>query len=571
LLSICHRHIDYLVVHCYYPGPNEVEGEDLCRAGLAGGVQALSDLSEIRAMIDQYDPAIGIVPGENGFSAGIGEDWGRWRLSTTLLAGLHLADLLMVFLEKDAALNIPFACGWKLLSDTPNAEIGYDRQQGVRWIRPEYYVYQLFQEHFGDFLVANTLSCSTFSTPEVAQVQEMSDVPELSVCASVDSTGQRLYLMVVNKRLQQNVSATIQIDGWEPQPEAHLWILNGPDILASNEEHQTVDITTETLGSVKNDFSHTFPAHSVTVMELTATVPDTSHPDILPPAISLVDVTDISGHGARVTWTTDEPAASLVEYGTVSGEYTCAAGDTVLRESHDITLDSLWSETRYYFRAVSRDTAGNVAASPETVFTTLDVTAPVIDQMLVAAITESSAAITWLTNEPADSRIEYGVEGDLWDGILIPELILEHRIDLVGLEPATKYCFHISGADSAANLCQSQDGSFLTASPRLAAGDPLDGDGLPSSYSLAQNFPNPFNATTTICYQLPEASPVVLQIYNARGQLVRTLVHQEQTTGRHRVVWNGQDEHGADAASGVYFCSLQAGRFRDVRKMTLLR
>ena len=92
---------------------------------------------------------------------------------------------------------------------------------------------------------------------------------------------------------------------------------------------------------------------------------------------------------------------------------------------------------------------------------------------------------------------------------------------------------------------------------------------LPEKFGLSPNYPNPFNAQTTIEYALPEAGPVRLVIYNALGQLVRRLVDQTESAGYKRVVWDGHDDRGLNVGSGVYFSKLEAGHQRFSRKMSL--
>ncbi len=88
----------------------------------------------------------------------------------------------------------------------------------------------------------------------------------------------------------------------------------------------------------------------------------------------------------------------------------------------------------------------------------------------------------------------------------------------------------------------------------------------PAQTNLAQNFPNPFNPTTTIQYALSDAGPVELTVYNMLGQKLAVLVSKKQAPGRYAVEWNA-----ADAASGVYFYRLQTVRGAVVRKMILIR
>lgn len=94
---------------------------------------------------------------------------------------------------------------------------------------------------------------------------------------------------------------------------------------------------------------------------------------------------------------------------------------------------------------------------------------------------------------------------------------------------------------------------------------------VPPEFTLGQNYPNPFNPTTTISYQLPEAGQVRLDIYNVRGQLVRTLIDAEMKAGSYSIVWNGKDKTGQNMASGIYFYRLSSQSGTLVRKMFLLK
>ncbi len=93
----------------------------------------------------------------------------------------------------------------------------------------------------------------------------------------------------------------------------------------------------------------------------------------------------------------------------------------------------------------------------------------------------------------------------------------------------------------------------------------------PPSAVFLQNYPNPFATSTTIEYDLRTASPVVLTIYNALGQLVARIERPLQSVGRQRIAWNGLDSDGYKVASGTYFCRLQAGNLSQTRKMVILR
>jgi hypothetical protein len=94
---------------------------------------------------------------------------------------------------------------------------------------------------------------------------------------------------------------------------------------------------------------------------------------------------------------------------------------------------------------------------------------------------------------------------------------------------------------------------------------------LPESYALEQNYPNPFNPETEIRFQLPATNHVVIKIFNALGQEIRTLVNAQYEAGNHSARWDGKDKNGIPVASGVYLYQLQAGAFSQVMKMSLVR
>lgn len=94
---------------------------------------------------------------------------------------------------------------------------------------------------------------------------------------------------------------------------------------------------------------------------------------------------------------------------------------------------------------------------------------------------------------------------------------------------------------------------------------------LPSTFSLEQNVPNPFNPTTIIEYSLQAPGYVTLEVFNVDGQRVIQLVSQDQSAGKHTVIWNAVDQNGNAIASGLYFYRLQANDLNATKKMLLLK
>jgi hypothetical protein len=106
----------------------------------------------------------------------------------------------------------------------------------------------------------------------------------------------------------------------------------------------------------------------------------------------------------------------------------------------------------------------------------------------------------------------------------------------------------------------------------VTGADEQKGPLLPTSYALAENYPNPFNPSTTVTFTVPTQSRVLVEVYNLLGQKVATLVNDIRTAGSHQTVWMAQ------APSGIYFCRMEAvgtdappQRFIQVRKMMLVR
>lgn len=94
---------------------------------------------------------------------------------------------------------------------------------------------------------------------------------------------------------------------------------------------------------------------------------------------------------------------------------------------------------------------------------------------------------------------------------------------------------------------------------------------LPHNFRLYNNFPNPFNPSTTINYEIKTRSMVFLEIFDIQGKKIKTLVRKEQTSGKYSIFWNGEDESGVQVTSGVYFCVLRTEGHTIIKKMLLLR
>ncbi|MCG3115418.1 MAG: DNRLRE domain-containing protein [Candidatus Manganitrophus sp. SA1] len=280
--------------------------------------------------------------------------------------------------------------------------------------------------------------------------------------------------------------------------------------------------------------------------------------DLIAPLISSINNSNRTLNSALITWGTDEPADTRIEYGTTTAYGLTTPLVSSLVTVHSQTLSNLLPGTLYHYRVLSRDAAGNLATSADQIFTTLsdtttptvpgnvsgaalsttqinltwsvstdnvgvagyriyrngveigarsvptfsdggltpdtlysyrvaaydaagnlsaqsaavsvrtlapaDTAAPVISGMGAINITAGGALISWSTNEPSDTQIEYGTTTAFGSfTAIVPTLVTAHAQSLTGLLPATLYHYRVRSRDMAGNLAVSNNGSFTTA------------------------------------------------------------------------------------------------------------
>ncbi len=188
-------------------------------------------------------------------------------------------------------------------------------------------------------------------------------------------------------------------------------------------------------------------------------MPDTTPPTIIdPPTVIVRDCT------ARVEWATDEPSTSVVEYGATP-TYGDVAALATLSPSHAVDLAGLSPASNYHFRASSTDAAGNgPTTSGDAVFATVGPAPPLI--LLgpqVAGSSGSSATLTWTTDEPSDSTVEFGTTPSWGSSVSVPTMVREHAVTVSGLLPETGYHARVLSTDGCGHgPTASADLQFMT-------------------------------------------------------------------------------------------------------------
>jgi len=95
---------------------------------------------------------------------------------------------------------------------------------------------------------------------------------------------------------------------------------------------------------------------------------------------------------------------------------------------------------------------------------------------------------------------------------------------------------------------------------------------MPETAQLYANYPNPFNPSTTISYQLAKQENVTLSIFNLMGEEIITLVNNRtQNSGQHKVVWDGKDTNGLSVSAGLYLYQIKIGNYIESKKMAFIK
>jgi endonuclease/exonuclease/phosphatase family metal-dependent hydrolase len=228
----------------------------------------------------------------------------------------------------------------------------------------------------------------------------------------------------------------------------------------------------------------------------------------------------------------------------------------------------LLSAGDYFMRVLDTDPAAilsiNVADGPVNVHVTKDLC---FDERVKVKITGAGAAtdkVTFITLQ--DPKVDVGKRATI-QGTLIAQNSQVHfsngckvkgavcADDGISVDAGVTFNFHSPGvlAKFADEESEAGESEAVT------------------SYQLEQNYPNPFNPSTQIKFSVLEAGVVHLSVYNLQGQLVRTLVSGEMNPGHHAITWNGRDDGGRLAPSGVYLYKLRVNGFEKTRKMTLMK
>ncbi len=147
--------------------------------------------------------------------------------------------------------------------------------------------------------------------------------------------------------------------------------------------------------------------------------------------------------------------------------------------------------------------------------------------------------------------------------------IIDHWYPNLAMLPRATLKFSVSATDGIDTVNVTGDDRVLFVSRYEYLS--TEGEGIPTEFALHENYPNPFNPTTTLRFDLPQVSSITLTIYNMLGQKVRTFNMQNTSAGYHSITWDATNDFGQQVGAGVYLYQLQAKDFVKTRKMVLLK
>ncbi|MFH7320184.1 fibronectin type III domain-containing protein [Desulfurivibrio sp. D14AmB] len=333
--------------------------------------------------------------------------------------------------------------GWPLLitgTVTNEAEVTVNGQTAT--LNGENYRANLYPAGYGEYVI-NVTAVDQYGQSRTATIEVLLDMGQITGVVTATATGQPIQ------------GTTIQLRASQSSP-VYQTVYSGPDgsyelmglppgsyyLTASRHDYLPVSFSGEIAGgqSLVHDMA----------LKMVA------------PVISNIGITEITTNSATVIWTTNQPADSMVEYGETSA-YGSSVADATLVLNHSMELADLKPGTTYHFRLISTNSDGSSrSTSNQTLQTETSSNPPEISNIEVVDITGTSATIAWITDQPADSVVEYGTSQSYGQTVSKDHPTTIHTLTITGLAPGSNYHFRITSTNSDGDSQSSDDLTFRT-------------------------------------------------------------------------------------------------------------
>jgi hypothetical protein len=341
--------------------------------------------------------------------------------------------------------------------------VGNNIADGTYQIRADMDGY--FSEYYLNATTQGAATLVTVTAPAPNTDIDFSLTPGGSISGFVlqEGTGTPIYLARVIA--YDAVSGLIVDDGWSRA--------NGSYTIGNNLYDGDYKVAADATGFFSEYYDNVTSSDLATPVAVTAPTPNTGIDFTLSSQTLIFSnvAANVTGENtATITWTTDQPGTSMVEYGLALNDYPFRTTvDLTLQTSHSVDLTGLTRGTTYHYRVVSADAAENEGRSGDYTFITPDLTPPVISDVTAINITETGATITWTTDEPATSQIEYGTSAPGYANTTSENttLVVSHSVDITGLTAGTTYHYKVKSRDTDGSglWAESVDNTFDSASP----------------------------------------------------------------------------------------------------------
>ena len=239
---------------------------------------------------------------------------------------------------------------------------------------------------------------------------------------------------------------------------------------------------------------------------------------------------------------------------------------TVVPTLVDSTISEGLYETVFFVRARTATPGTYFDSQPDSGYS-VDNLAPAVPQGFSVAYNRGGGTdLSWEECPDADFQYFCVYRGESQDFTPNPGNLVQFTTGVTWRDDVAegyKYFYKITSVDFSGNESDPAGAGTVTGVTSRA---------VPKLFALYQNAPNPFNPRTAIRYDVPGAGAlVILQVFDVRGRLVKTLVNKTQAAGNKSVSWDGTNRQGQRVATGVYFYRMAAGEFVQTRKMVLAR
>jgi hypothetical protein len=252
--------------------------------------------------------------------------------------------------------------------------------------------------------------------------------------------------------------------------------------------------------------------------------------------------------------------------GWVGVQTMVAAGEESYTYEIQTALDSTSEDNGMTDFKVVASMTGGVFHSEMMSGYSVDNIAPGIPQGFMASAADDGIQLSWEAVQDSDFQY-YVLEKALDTYFTNPELIM--TTDSVYVDTLFEYdqtfYYRLAALDYAGN--QGLYTGWVEATVQLA----LDENLIPAEFGLHQNYPNPFNPLTQIKYDLPEDAVVTINIFDLMGRNIKSLISSSQSAGYHSIKWDATNNYGETVSAGMYLYIIQAGEFRQTKKMLLLK